>query len=495
MTEFQVFPDETKGPVNPDGDRVSLQYALNHAEPGDTITLNKGLYVTPVVMRRSGTAEAPIIIRGKSGNRTLFDGRTHVDDLPRQKPDFSQHGLITLLGASHIKIQKIAFDNCYPVAIRLIDATHIAIESCIFTRFSYAISAGTDPQPDSTRFITVHDCRAIQDPEGDLWTGRVSWQSVKQQHMRQADQRHRNGAFFHARNTFGDILINKTNVAQAFNGIQFYNRHSIPDRNKNIFITGCRFAYLRDNAVEPEWRVDNLWVVNNEFFNCHNPFSMDWVIGGHRYYLGNRILNRVRPGAHHQGNRGGTIYKFVTDKNVRLPDGAFYSAYNAVLTRTEYAKQGTTRRWAHANNAISIVQDGPHTDPHKRMFGQDFVDGGDLVFFDDLTDHPDAAKQSKFLGRLKTVDAPLFEPPVLRPDFLGTTDAWDGALVLSGQHTRHRTAPMEIALISGGTLAVAGGYAYAAGAPQTVVDEMQKQSAPLWPDGVGPAAGTALNIV
>lgn len=466
----------------------SAQDVLDAAEPGTTITFAKGRHTRPVTLRRSGTAEAPIVIEGLAGNEVLFDGERTIADLGTGRPDPDQFAFLTIENARHVVIRKLAFLDCLPTAIRIRNCRHVTIESCVFSRASYAIVAGTDFDTDETQHLLIDNCRSIQDPEEDLWSGRVSWHSVKGQALSEADEKHRNGSFFKAFNIRGDVMIRKCNVEHSFNGINLWNRADVADRHRNIFITGCRFAYIRDNAVEPEWRVENLWVVNNTFHNCHNPFSMDHVTGSNRYYFGNTILNRVRPGSLTQANRGGKIYKFTPPDGTRGPGGDFYSAYNAVLTRTAYVKDGMTRHWTHANNAISIVREGPHTDPETPLAPAGFPIDGTFDIKGDLTDAGQLPDESDFGRSFRRVAAPLFEPPVLRPDFLGTTDEWDGRLALTGPALEERTVALKVRLADNTTVGVAGGKVYAAGTPPELMEAFRAQSAGFWPaDGVAVA--------
>ncbi|MEM0909197.1 MAG: hypothetical protein AAGJ94_17665, partial [Pseudomonadota bacterium] len=413
-------------------------------------------------------------------NEALMDGLRTVSDLPRGRPDPDAFSFFTIENARHVVVRKLTFTNCLPTAIRIKNSQHVAIERCVFSRASYAIAAGTHGEVDETQYLLIDNCRSIQDPDQNLWRGRVSWHSVKQQALKQEDARHYNGSFFKCFCIRGDVMIRRTNVAHTFNGVNFWNKEDTLDRHHNIFITGCRFAFIRDNAIEPEWRVDNLWVVNNSFYNCHNPFSMDHVEGHHRYYFGNTILNRVRPGALTDANRGGKIFKFTPSEYPPTPIGEFYTAYNAVLTRTAYLKGGRTQHWTHANNAISVQRDGPHTSPHTPLAPADFLIDATFNIGGDITDTAPLAAESQFTNSFRRINAPLFEPPVLRADFAGTTDEWDGQLTLAGVARHERTVAVNVALADGSTVTVPRGEHYGAGTPTTLMDAFKAQSSYFW---------------
>lgn len=79
-----------------------LQVALDYARPGDKILVLPGSY-DPVVMRRSGTVSAPIIIaaQGNSTERVVIDG----------KGNKKFRGLIAIRGASNVTVSGFRLQN------------------------------------------------------------------------------------------------------------------------------------------------------------------------------------------------------------------------------------------------------------------------------------------------------------------------------------------------------------------------------------------------
>ncbi|MEM0906966.1 MAG: hypothetical protein AAGJ94_06360, partial [Pseudomonadota bacterium] len=104
MTDIHVSPE----------DDTALQDALDAAQPGTVISLKKGRYLHPVTLRRSGTADAPIIIEGGAGNEALMDGLRTVSDLPRGRPDPDAFSFFTIENARHVVVRKLTFTNCLP---------------------------------------------------------------------------------------------------------------------------------------------------------------------------------------------------------------------------------------------------------------------------------------------------------------------------------------------------------------------------------------------
>ncbi|HUI48070.1 MAG TPA: DUF1565 domain-containing protein [Acidimicrobiia bacterium] len=72
------FVDATHGNDTADGSRRSpwrtVQHALAHAHPGDTIYLHGGVYFERIALAVSGTAAAPITLRSAPGELAIIDG-------------------------------------------------------------------------------------------------------------------------------------------------------------------------------------------------------------------------------------------------------------------------------------------------------------------------------------------------------------------------------------------------------------------------------------
>ena len=444
-----------------------LQDAIDDAEPGDTVHVLGGRYVSPVRVTKSGTATDPITIRGESGNETLLDGRRSPEQMSDQGEAINQFAFVKIDGASHIQLENLAFDNCWPTGLLLNSAKQIGISTCNFVGGQFAIHAVNGSRGNRTSDITISQCKWEQDPNYDLWEGRISWHDVKQEHVAQHDRRYMNGAFFKSLSAAGNISITGCDISHCFNGIILRASRHRPHGNQNVRITDCRFSYIRDNAVEPEGYAENLWVVNNVFYNVHGTFSHDGVGGKNWYFFGNRVLNTRRPGRLNQANRGGKIYKFHEDEP--YPTENFYTAFNSIWTRTAYFKRGTTRNWTHANNAISICRTGPHCNPNRAMIGRRFQWHDSLAFENDMSDHPDfpdGLQQAGFPVSGIHAEDSVFKAPNLRPGFTRRPDEWDGDLQLAVDSPGiGASTALTVNLPDGGAIDVPPGYDLGAPAP------------------------------
>ncbi|HWL51421.1 MAG TPA: right-handed parallel beta-helix repeat-containing protein [Chthoniobacteraceae bacterium] len=97
-----------------------LQMALDQVLPGDTVLLAPGVYTDPAILRRSGTAQAPITIRGGDATTTILDGGRH------------RKTLLSLQGAEEVRIEGLQFRWFTDAGLRLEKARAVTITRCRF---------------------------------------------------------------------------------------------------------------------------------------------------------------------------------------------------------------------------------------------------------------------------------------------------------------------------------------------------------------------------
>ena len=86
--EFFVAPAPLGADTNPgtrEAPKADVQQVIWSLKPGDTLTLLPGTYTQPFSFAKSGTAEAPIIVRGDASGGVILDGGA----LPAAGPEFS----------------------------------------------------------------------------------------------------------------------------------------------------------------------------------------------------------------------------------------------------------------------------------------------------------------------------------------------------------------------------------------------------------------------
>ncbi len=338
-----------------------LQTALNRAQPGDRILLLPGTYSEPVVLQSSGKPGMPITITAHDpGQPPLLDGQRKPEDGRHAgiEPLDGDFAFIKLFQAEHIVLEHLKFDRCWPSVMFFRAAQHITVRKCEAERGRFFVYARQLAHR-ACRDILIEQCVWIQDPEYDMWEGRVDWGQVKAS-PGYRDFSHFNGAFFGSYNIEGRLTIRDCDIRHAFNAIrmdmdaEYVTRPMgggpIITRNKDVAIYRNKFSFVRDNAVEPETGAQNWYVVNNAFYNLHAVFSSDLVAMRDVFFIGNTVLNDRRPGKPGvQKNQGGKVFKFFSGKGrageVMQPRKNFWSLFNSVQSRTTYAKMGVVSEW------------------------------------------------------------------------------------------------------------------------------------------------------
>ncbi|KPA22318.1 hypothetical protein shim_05960 [Shimia sp. SK013] len=357
-----------------------LQTAVNRAQPGDEVLLLPGTYREPVVISVSGNDDNPIVIRAfepdqpplLDGGRSPKHGR-HAG----MEPLDGDFAFFKVIRACNIIFKELKFDRCWPSAFFLRSAQRVTISKCHALRGRFFVySRQLDKVP--TKDILIERCQWVQDPDFDMWEGRVTWEEVKAW-PGYRDHSHLNGGFFGSYNIQGGLTVRDCDVSHAFNVIRMdidetyatesNGRPSI-QRNRNVAIYRNRFAFIRDNAIEPEHGAQNWYALENRFYNNHAVYSTDQVAMRDVFIIGNRTLNDRRPGRPgYQEYQGGKIFKFFkpTGKKGEEPKARFnfWSLFNSVQTRTSYVKKGTSTQWTDGYTLLGLFAENYPEDVSK----------------------------------------------------------------------------------------------------------------------------------
>ncbi|WP_171209275.1 MULTISPECIES: hypothetical protein [unclassified Ruegeria] len=457
-----------------------LQTAIGKARPGDTIELLPGRYPTPAVIAISGTKTHPITIRGPRRGRAVLDGGKTRDDgrhggLEPLDGDFA---FLKLFGADHIVIENLSFENCWPNAIYLRSCRDVTVRGCSGTGGRYFLYARqTDQKP--TKGLVLDGVTWVQDPDHDMWDGRHTWPEVKgkRDHF---DASFFNGAMLGAFDIEGQVVVRNCKISHAFNAIRMDIREKRIEgtkkepritRNRNVRIHDNSFAFIRDNAVEPEMGAEDWCIYNNRFYNCHAAFSIDGVAMRDFIVLANWVLNDRRPGLIGQDNQGGKVFKFLgpPDKTGNMPPRArkgFWSIFNSAQTRTTYAKKGRTSEWNDRYTLLGLFNAeypenaGPPREAFDRFEWNDDVEVQDMVCNDPRFPKQYRCEGTKLPGAVKVVqtfDLCDFDRCANHP--LG---GWNGELP-PGEEARDLTSKaFKIKRVDGSELHFKAGLSYGA---------------------------------
>lgn len=453
-----------------------LQTALNRARAGDTVRLLKGQYHHPATISASGTSGKPITIEGPIDGEAVLDGRQWPENGQNTglKPEDGEFAFLKLMNVRRVILRRLTFKNNWPTSIYLRGARDIAISECAFSEGRFAIYA-RQGRFAKTKRLLIENCTWVQDPDHKMWTGAVTWEQVK---LRDPgfDASYFNGALFGSFDISGGVTIRHCTVSHAFNAIRMDARKSRVketkndgprvSRNRDVYIYGNRFSFVRDNAIEPENAAENWRVFGNQFFNIHACFSLDAVACRDMFYVGNTILNNRKP---EQGNTkysGGKIFKYLSLKDIgTVPLSSrkhIWSAFNSVQTRTSYAKKGRSAFWRDAYNALGMYDaDHPISQTKPRAaFNQLLWEAGDIQITGLATNDPHHPDQypaenidTKGIPRMAEVFE-LSEFEVMPDQELG---GWDGRLPPSPTLAAQKTESLRMTRAGGKDFVIPAG--------------------------------------
>jgi len=387
---------------------ASLSTAAANACAGDVIQLVRDDYRlhgdTITIRRRArGPVRKPVIIRGLGAETTIRGGTApgHRLSPKSMKPLEIEHSCFRIKDQSWIVIENIDFVDCWPIAVLSIDSRYITLRDSriVGSTFGfYALgtckdSAGIcDGYDDglAAHHYLIENVQWIQDPpdgplpargvsvgSGEMWR-RYRWTDV---HDRDRPYHYFNGALFGSWNILGGLVFRSNHVLNAFNVLRLNapKRQVAGQRNLNIEIYDNRFEFIRDNTIEPEHEVTNLWVHRNRSANAYAALSTDGVGGNYWYVFGNvHWFNeapsrecRLDPSCRlcledplcareHMHRRG----KAVKLGEGPFPGEAFYIFHNSAFQRHPSAAEGETRNLHVWNNAIQVCK--PEGDPTDR---------------------------------------------------------------------------------------------------------------------------------
>ncbi|RWX08569.1 right-handed parallel beta-helix repeat-containing protein [Rhizobium leguminosarum] len=395
----------------PDARPEDVHRKVRPLSPGDRLRLTTGEYKQPIVLSALvGSEVDPITICGSGAvlgsGLTFREYRKTGNELAAAQEAggrfpglyyLADNAALVLKNCQWINIEKLVFEGCWPTAVYLENCQHITLRGLKISGGTFAIGATGI----TTRHILIEDCDWVQDPSGNGWEicealrdGRtiekeldgkqsalwrdVDWIQVHGERPEtglsvsiENDARAYDGDFFRAWNIAGYVVIKNNIIADAFNGIHFFNQVAesiVESCSRNVLIEGNWFIRIRDNAIEPEHFAWNWTVRHNVIVDCYVPFSLQMARSGYFYIYGNIGWNLRKPGPEEDTHTRGQFFKFPTE---HVADGPHYVFNNSWVLRAPLAKKMRFANFVHVNNAIDYYE----TDPSVTApFGKNFDD-------------------------------------------------------------------------------------------------------------------------
>lgn len=396
------------------GDKVLVQVAGTSVED---IKAKKGLCDVPSVSVLSSLADQ--FRQGPARNDDLLRGLANREESIRTGANLlGAEDQVHLTRCFHvsdsawISFEHLYFKDCWLPAVYAADSRNIALRKSLIEGSSYVfIAIATRARPERASGFAVEDNVWLQDTTGFgpdkapacreiNWTANCPgemWSEIPWGVTHDTLYEHMNGALFGAIDIAGDVTVSRNIIRYAYNGIRLMISDDCFDRgarcvdkvNTNVTIAGNRFAFIRDNPVEPEARASRWDIHGNEFYNSHGWISLDNVRAGPIYVWGNtgwyddiparrcvdsrewKVRDRV------DFSRGGfwtlpedqeveplgcieskfgTVIK-IGDKDSKPKH--IYVFHNSWMIRTPLLRGGRTGTIHHWNNAIEFVGCGP----------------------------------------------------------------------------------------------------------------------------------------
>ncbi len=114
----------------------SVQMGIDKLRAGDTLLIRNGKYRERVVSERSGTAEAPIVIRGESRDKMILDGgckRFPCSESRFPGSDGDADGLV-VQGHDYVTVQDLTVQNTLTNGIYAINTTGLTLANLVVKR-------------------------------------------------------------------------------------------------------------------------------------------------------------------------------------------------------------------------------------------------------------------------------------------------------------------------------------------------------------------------
>lgn len=151
----------------------NIQEALNAAQPGDTIKLQAGTYKQNLILRRSGSAEAPITLQGAGVDSSIIQGAVRIQASHvaiknlSVDPDSDDDAIQIELPSKHVNLQGLHLYGSKMYGIRIEnDVDNVLIESSQINDFDAGNSDAHGIGIKTASNITIRNCN-IHNNSGD----------------------------------------------------------------------------------------------------------------------------------------------------------------------------------------------------------------------------------------------------------------------------------------------------------------------------------------
>jgi hypothetical protein len=256
----------------------TLSAALAAAQPGDVITLAPGTYSGSFSSTKSGTATAPIVIRGESPDTVILDGG-----------NCTSCNILEVYG-SFVHVESLTIQN----GIRAIRFQSDAAEANVVRRVHIRdVTLGIGSHPSQRDFYIADN----------ILEGRLTWPCTYI-----SDDPACNAGGTHGLHANDDgIRVEGTGHVIAHNRISGFGDAMKVEQDgaRSVDFVGNDVLWTYDNGVELDGSSRNTRALRNRFTNTYATLSFQPIFGGPAYAIRNVLVN-VKDEQFKLHSRGGT---------------------------------------------------------------------------------------------------------------------------------------------------------------------------------------------
>jgi len=243
-----------------------LMAAYEQARPGDVIQLHPGVYKGPFELRKSGTADRPIVFRGPESGEAILEadgvgGRSRI---------------VTLNGTHHLHFEGLTFRNAHTAvyAAKPGGSDGLVIRQCRIHDVVYGINTGCENS--RNWYIADNDIVGIN----PTWYPRPSKTYMSPGHT---------GVNVYGR---GHVIC-YNRITRFSDSAAIYNfgppvddvlRHCV-----NIDFYNNDLSWAQDDTFEADYGCHNVRFYRNRCYNTHTGMSTQPFYGGPVYLVRNEV--------------------------------------------------------------------------------------------------------------------------------------------------------------------------------------------------------------
>jgi len=243
-----------------------LMAAFEQAEPGDVILLRAGIYKGPFVLKKSGTADKPIVFRGATNGEAILEGQGVS----------SNSRIVTLNGTNHLYFERLTFRNAQMAiyAAKPGGSEGLVVRGCKIHNVVYGINTGCENSRDW--YISDNEIIGIN----PTWYPRPRETYMSPGHT---------GVNVYGR---GHVIC-YNRITRFSDSAAIYNfGPPVDDVMKhcvNIDFYNNELSWAQDDTFEADYGCHNVRFYRNRCYNAHTGMSTQPLYGGPVYMIRNEL--------------------------------------------------------------------------------------------------------------------------------------------------------------------------------------------------------------